>query len=45
MADVPVVGVPLSTPVLLFMLSHAGSPLALQFRGVALVPLVVSVCE
>jgi hypothetical protein len=42
---VVVVAMPLSTPVLLSRLSHAGRPDALQVSGVALVPVVVIVCE
>ena len=40
--DVIVVALPVSTPVALSRLSHAGRPLALQVNGVALVPLAVT---
>ena len=42
---VRVVVVPLSTPVLLFKLSQAGSPLATKVNGAALEPLTVRFCE
>ncbi len=42
---VRLVAVPLSSPVLLLMLSQAGSPVAPKTNGAALEPLAVMVCE